>query len=274
MKDRLRRFLNIDRRWLFLLLSVVMIWPIIHPSGIAGRTTQQSVKDFYDFIENLKENDFVILGVDYDPSIKPELQPQAVAALRHLFRRNVRVCILTFISGAPGLIEEIKQTVPQEAGKEYGKDYVVMAYNPNYMAAMTQMSIDFYKAYEKDAAGNTVKGMPVMKGINTYRDMAGVVEITGTGMLDAWVAYVGDKYNVPIIGGTTAISQLGYGPYLQNRQLLGLLGGMRGGSEYETLTGRKDKATSGIDALNLSHMLVIILILTSNIILLVLKEKN
>ena len=104
--------------------------------------------------------------------------------------------------------------------------------------------------------------------------MAGVVEITGTGMLDAWVAYVGDKYSVPIIGGTTAISQLGYGPYLQNRQLRGLLGGMRGGSEYETLIGRKDKATSGIDALNLSHMLVIILILASNIILLVLKEKN
>ena len=103
--------------------------------------------------------------------------------------------------------------------------------------------------------------------------MKGCIEITGTGMLDAWVAYVGDKYQFPLVGGTTAISQLGYGPYLQNKQLRGLLGGMRGASSYESLIQHKGKGTSGLDALNLAHMLVIILILTSNIILLFIKEN-
>lgn len=273
MKDKLRRFLRIDRRWIFLLLTAVMVWPIIHPFGLSGKTSQQSVRDFYDFVENLKPGQAVILGTDYDPSTKPELHPQAVAALRHLFSKDVRVLILTFISGAPGMIEELNQTVPAEYGKEYGKDYVIMPYNPNYMAAMTQMSIDIYKAYDKDAEGNDVRGMPVMAGIKTYKDIAGVIEITGTGMLDAWVAYAGDKYGVPIIGGTTAISQLGFGPYLQNKQIRGLVGGMRGASEYETLISKPGKATSGIDALNMAHLLVILLILSSNLILLVIKEK-
>lgn len=273
MKEKLKKFLRIDRRWIFLLLTIVMFWPIIHPFGLAGKTSQQSVRDFYDFIEKVQPGQMVILGVDYDPSTKPELHPQAIAALRHLMSRDIRVLMLTFISGAPGMMEELRQ-IPSEYGKEYGKDYVIMPYNPNYMAAMTQMSIDINKAYDKDMDGSLVREMPVMQGIKTYKDIAGVVEITGTGMLDAWVAYVGDKYDVPLIGGTTAISQLGFGPYLQNKQIKGLLGGMRGASEYENLIGKPGKATSGIDALNLAHLLVIVLILTSNIIIFATKERN
>ena len=70
MKDKLRRFLRIDRRWIFLLLTAVMVWPIIHPFGLSGKTSQQSVRDFYDFVEKLKPGQAVILGTDYDPSTK------------------------------------------------------------------------------------------------------------------------------------------------------------------------------------------------------------
>ena len=95
--------------------------------------------------------------------------------------------------------------------------------------------------------------------------------VTGTGIMDSWVALVGDKFNVPVAGGVTAISQPGYGPYLQTGQLKGLLGGMKGAAEYEVLLGQPGKGTSGIDALNLGNLLVLVLILTSNIILLVVK---
>ena len=74
-----------------------------------------------------------------------------------------------------------------------------------------------------------------------------------------------------VAGGATAISQPGYGPYLQTNQLKGLIGGMKGAAEYESLIKQPGKGTSGIDALNLAHLLVLILILTSNIILLFVK---
>ena len=98
-----------------------------------------------------------------------------------------------------------------------------------------------------------------------------VADITGTAILDYWVAYVGYKYTVPVAGGVTAISQPGYGPYLQTGQLKGLIGGMKGAAEYESLIKQPGKGTSGIDALNLGHLLVLLLILTSNIILLIIK---
>jgi hypothetical protein len=73
------------------------------------------------------------------------------------------------------------------------------------------------------------------------------------------------------MGGVTAISQVGYGPYLQKKQLKGLIGGMKGAAEYERLISEPGKGTSGIDALNIAHLLVILFIIFSNIVLLILK---
>jgi len=113
--------------------------------------------------------------------------------------------------------------------------------------------------------------LPVMKGIKSYKDMSFAMCITGTALLDAWVAYAGDKYKVPMLGGVTAVSQPGYGPYLQKGQLKGLIGGMKGAADYETLLKKLDRGTKGIDSLNLAHFLVLILIITSNIIILITK---
>ena len=44
------------------------------------------------------------------------------------------------------------------------------------MAAMTQMSIDINKAYDKDMDGSLVREMPVMQGIKTYKDIAGLLK--------------------------------------------------------------------------------------------------
>jgi hypothetical protein len=46
---------------------------------------------------------------------------------------------------------------------------------------------------------------------------------------------------------------------------------MKGAAEFESLVKEPGKGTSGIDALNLAHIMVLLLILTSNIILLVVR---
>jgi hypothetical protein len=46
---------------------------------------------------------------------------------------------------------------------------------------------------------------------------------------------------------------------------------MKGAAEYESLIKQPGKGTSGMDALNMGHLLVLALILTANIILLIIK---
>jgi len=271
VKETLGKFFKIDRRWIFLVLAVVLAVPVIRPLGLPNKSIARDTLNVYNYIEALPAGSFVLLSLDYDPSTRPELHPQAMAVVRHAFRRNLRLAVVTYIAGSTGLIEQIFEAVPGEYGKVYGKDYVIFPYMANPTAVMTQMSTNMYVIYDKDKDGADARSMPVMAGVKSYRDMSLIVCITGTAMLDYWVAYVGDKFRVPVLGGVTAISQPGYGPYLQNKQLKGLIGGMKGAAEYESLIKIPGKGTSGIDALNLAHILVVALILVSNAILLIIK---
>lgn len=271
MKETLQKFFKIDRRWIFLVLAIVLFAPIIKPIGLPNKTISKDVQHSFNYIDKLPEGSFVMFSLDYDPSTRPELHPQAVAAIRHCFSKNLRVGVVTYIPGSTGLIQQIFEKMPKDYSKVYGKDYAIFPYMANPVAVMTQMASDFYGIYDKDHLGNDARKLEVMKGIRSYKDMAVVVNITGTSILDQWVALVADKYNVPLIGGVTAISQPGYGPYLQTGQLRGLIGGMKGAAEYESLIDIPGKGTSGIDSLNLGHLLVLVLILTSNIILLIVK---
>jgi len=252
-------------------LAVVLMGPIIVPIGLPNRTIGKDTQNVYATIDALPAGSFVLFSLDYDPSTRPELHPAAVATIRHAFKKNLRVGVVTYIAGSTGLIEQIFEKIPAEYGKEYGRDYVIYPYMPNAVAVMTQMSSDFYGIYDKDKNGKDARSMPVMKGIKNYKNMSLIICITGTQILDYWVAYVGDKYKVPVLGAVTAISQLGYGPYLQTGQLKGLIGGMKGAAEYESLIHAPGKGTSGIDSLNLAHLLVVGLIIFSNIAILIIK---
>lgn len=271
LKDKLNAILKIDRRWIFLALTLVLFGAIMHPLGLLSKNIARDTQNAYDFMDKIPAGSFILLDLDYDPSTAPELSPQAKAVARHAFRNNLRVGVVTYSAGATGLIEQLFAVVPGEFKKEYGKDYVIFPYQPNAVAVMTQMASDFYGIYDKDKDGKDARSMPVMQGIQNYKNVSLVVCIAGTSITDIWVAYVGDKYNVPFIAGVTAISQPGYGPYLQKKQLRGLLGGMKGAAEYEHLIKTPGKGTSGIDALSLAHVMVAALIIMSNIAMVILK---
>ena len=138
MKDKLRKFLKLDRRWIFLLLTIVMFWPIIKPLGLASGKPASQVEDFYNFVDTLKPGDFVLLGVDYDPSTKPELHPQAVAVLRHLFSRNVRVAMRS-----PWRITSSANTALSSAKTEAG---IIKTINEN-INLIIFLSLIKYKIY-------------------------------------------------------------------------------------------------------------------------------
>jgi len=273
MKNFIEKLLKIDRRVIFLALAILLVFPIVKPLGLPNKNIGTEVKSFYDKIESLPAGSFIMMSLDYDPATRPELHPQAIAIIKHAFRKDLRVCILTLNAGATGLIDEIGERIPKDIAptKKYGTDYVILPYQPNPVSVMTQMGMDMYKIYDKDRDGADLKSMPVMKGIRNVKDMQLGMCITGTSMLDYWIAYTADKYKFPFAGGTTAVSQMGYAPYLQTGQLKGLCGGMKGAADYETLLGAKEKGTSGIDALSLAHIMVITLIVVANAMMIWLK---
>jgi len=271
MKRFLAFLTKMDRRWLFLFLTIVILIPIIKPSNMEMKSISSPVKKAYDFIDTLPENSFVLLSLDFDPGTRPELYPQALALCKHLMKKNLRVALTTFNAGAPGIMTEFKDSILQTfPEKKYGKDIVMFPYRAVFLATVTQLATDVYAQYPDDADGAPLNKMPIMKGIKNYKDMALAIEISGTTLFTSWIYYVGDKYHLPVLGGTTAITQLSYSPYVQTGQLKGLLGGMRGAAEYEAMLHdnyqlETGDATKSLNVLNWPHMLVFLIAVLSNI---------
>src|SRR5678816_4887502 len=88
-----QRLLNLDRRWLFLLVFLGVAIPILFPIGLPVTTTA-STRAAFDFVEALRPGDTVLLSYDYGPSSAPENDPMADGFLRQCFTRKVRVIVI------------------------------------------------------------------------------------------------------------------------------------------------------------------------------------
>ena len=114
MQAFLRRLLALDRRWIFLLVLLSVMTPIIVPIGLPVTTTS-STRSTFEFIEALKPGDIVWLSFDYGPSSAPENDPMAEAFLRQCFLKKVRVIVTALYPlGGLGLANQAVAKVTAE----------------------------------------------------------------------------------------------------------------------------------------------------------------
>ena len=259
------RMLHIDRRLIFLLIGVCTLLPLLYPVGLAIKVSPE-VHGVYDYIEALPEGSIFLLSMDYDPASKPELYPQAVALLRHAFRKNLRVIGMTLWLPGTGLAEQVMTNVAGEMGKVNGKDYVFLGWSPGSGSLIINMGQDLYKAFPTDYYSQPTRELAVLKGIQTLRDVNYVVSLAaGTSGIETWYVYGKDKYKFELGGGCTGVIAPGLYPLLRSGQINGLIGGMRGAAEYEVLIGQKERAVAGMDAQSATHFAIILLVILCNL---------
>jgi hypothetical protein len=274
VKDFARRMIGIDRRIIFLLIAAAVLLPLLRPFGLPIKVSPE-VKAVYDYIEALPERSVFLLSFDFDPSSKPELEPQAVALLRHAFRKNLRVIGMTHWLTGTGLADDIFSRVAAETEKERGKDYVFLGWSPGTGSLVIAMGQDLYKAFPSDYQKNPTRGMPVLAGVRNLRDVNYMISLAaGNPGIEMWYVFGKDKYRFEMAGGSTGVIAPGMYPFLRSGQLNGLIGGLQGAAEYETLIKQKGTATAGMDAQSATHMVIIILVLLCNVFYFVLRGEK
>ncbi len=274
MKEFARRMVGIDRRIIFLLVAAAVLLPLIRPFGLPIKVSPE-VKAVYDYIEVLPERSVFFLSFDFDPSSKPELEPQAVALLRHAFRKNLRVIGMTRWLTGTGLADGVLSKVAAEMGKERHKDYVFLGWSPGGDSLIISMGQDLYKAFPFDYTKTPTKGMPVLDGVQNLRDVNYLVSLAAGGAgIETWYVFGKDKYRFEMAGGSTGVIAPGLYPFLRSGQINGLIGGLQGAAEYETLITQKGTATAGMDAQSAAHFVIIILVLLCNVFYFVLRGEK
>jgi len=271
VRGLLARLSAIDRRYIFLFIAVAVLLPLLFPLNFPLRATAHT-RSVFDIIERIPpEGNPILLSFDYGPATMPECHPMAMALLRHAFARRIRVIGISLYADAAGLGEEAMQDAALEYGREYGSDYVFLGYKPGVTAVMLAIGEDLKRTFPRDFYGKSTAEIPMLAGVQNYAQIPLVVSLTGnnTGMF--WVVYAGARYHATVADGVTAVMAAELYPYLQTRQLSGLIAGLKGAAEYEHLVRQagyvqgSQRASRGMDALSIMHLVIMGFIILGNI---------
>ena len=261
---------KLDRRWLFLVVGVLTLGPLIHPLGLP-LTTSPPVKKFNDAVAAVPDGSIVLMSCDYDPGSKPEVVPMTKTALRQLFDKHCRIVLTCLWPGGSSLVDQTVESVVAEyraRGRApiYGQDYVDLGYKAGNEAVMVLMGKGVANAFPQDERANATASLPMMRDVRDYSSFAMLVNISsGYPGTKEWVQQVNSRFHLPMVSGCTAVSAPEYYPYLQAGQLQGLLGGMAGAAEYEVLVKAPGLATRGMDAQSLAHIFIALMIILGNL---------
>jgi hypothetical protein len=228
------RLSSVDRRILYLLLSLSVALPLILKPRTKVRVSEP-VRQAYEAVDKLPAGSVMMISIDYDPSSAPEVQPMLIALLHHAFRNNVKVIVTGQLPlGLPLAGIALTQVAPLE-NKVYGKDYVNLGYRPGYTALIVGIG-----RYILDYIYVEYKAVPIdsfefLRSVHTYRDIGLLV--------------------------------------VRAHQIRGIIGGLQGASEYEALVEKPGSATLGMPAQSAAHGLIILLLVIGNLGYIVSRRK-
>ena len=267
------KLLSIDRRWIFLVLAVAVVVPVFVDFSVPIHVTSE-VKAVYDFVEAAKPGEIIFLAIDYDPQTMAELHPMTFAIMRQCFNKDVKLIISALSQNGPGMAEQAIGEVARETGAVNGEDYVYLGYKPYFGIVILAMGQDFRIPFPEDYYGTSLDSLPMMNGVRNYDDVRGVINISGGNITEAWISYANGRYQVPVALGVTGVMASDYYPFLQSGQVFGLMGGMKGAAEYETLSDQTGTASEGMRIQTVAHSLIIILIILGNIGYFISRQKG
>jgi hypothetical protein len=273
LMDRLEK---LDRRWIFLLVALSVLFPLIFPLRIPLETSA-STQAFYDQIDKLPPGSLVLMSSDYDPGSKAELYPMTESTIRHVFRKNLRLVVFSLWPAGPPMTELALQRVIAERGgdKKYGLDYVDLGYKDGREAVIVDMGRSIRSAFPLDYHGTPIDSLPMMKDVKNYASFPLFINMSvGYPGTKEYVQYAQSRFNINMICGAGAVSVPEFSAYLQSGQLKGMLSGIAGCAEYEQLLHRPALALTFMDAQSAGHVLIVLMIVVGNVVYFMTRKKK
>jgi hypothetical protein len=270
---------QLDRRWIFLVVLLCVVVPIVLPIGLPVTTTV-STQHAFDFIEALKPGDVVLISFDYGPSSAPENDPMAEAVMRQCAIKKIPfVVIALWRSGGLARANDCVAKIASEfPNLEYGVDYVNLGFKDGADAVMRRMGDDIAGAFPTDVRGTPIHRIPMMARIRNLHQVSAVFT-AATGVIgEYWITQVHAQAGTPVIIGPTAVSAPKYFAFQNAGQVVGMVAGMKGAAEYESLlrgshpelahfygSTHDFTATKGMDVQTVLHAAILGFILIGNV---------
>jgi len=258
---------NIDRRVFYWILFFALMVPFLSPIGFPI-TIAPNTQDLYDGItgDEIDEGEVWIVNFGYGVSAWSECHPSVTACTKLLFREGAKIIFMGIHYDVELTWNKLLDTVSEDfAGKVYGEDYVFLGYITGGESAAAQLASDIRSVYPNDHFGTSLDDIPMMNGVNSVHEIDGVLSSDtgdwGGHFMTQWQAAYGTK--LAEIGiAMNASTDL---PRWIAGNFFGVSVGSRGGAELELLIGELGEATTAMDSISVSHLLMVGAILLANI---------
>lgn len=243
MEQFIAKMLLLDRRWIYLVLALALMVSIILCKPVTTSHIAEPVQNLFDAVHDApagpEQGKIILVGSTFSAGTLAENANQFRALIRHLMLEKKRFAIISVgeTQGARyGL--GITQGIAKQYGYKYGTDWISFGYQLSTLA--------FYKTFIRDVPTavdidglmqQPIAKFPIMKDIHSASDIALLVEVTASSSVFDWIQYVQPA--------TTPHMKIGYActgvmgteayTYLDSKQLVGMMLGLKGATDYETL---------------------------------------
>ena len=260
------KILNLDRRIVWAIFVILLAVPLAYPIGLPLKV-DKITQEYYDVIENLEPGAIVFCVIDLEAGLWGELGAQSITTTQHLFDMEGIYFIesLFYRADAQTVFETMILSEVDQKDKEYGKDWVNLGYIEGKETAMSAVGADFLYP-GKDAYGNELSSLPLLQTVKSVDDVDLVLIIQGSGYNIASIRQFAVPYNKPSIMGTMSMGLPEILSYYDAGIVDGILSGLTGAAQYEFLRHTPGLAIRGMDAISLSHIFLIGLMLVVNIL--------
>ena len=277
--DRTRRrsplewFQALDRRYIYLLFFIFVVgahfvplyWPV---------TPAKHTRDLFNTVEAVPKDKAVVVDSDWWLGIIAESEVQLRALFHHVMRRGLKLVIISWVWGpeaqkfAYDFAADVAKDYP---GYEYGKDWIELsAMNKVGGAELASFARDIHGFVKTDVFGTSLddkEKLPMMANIRTIYDIGLVVSFS-YGFDTNWIGFIQGVYGTPFGVATSAIESSTAYPFIEARQICGMMASAPGAAEYEQLLELpvdRRSARQTVNVLSLAIVYVLFGILLSNL---------
>ncbi len=262
-----QRLDSLDRRWIFAFQMLVFCVAIMRPVGLALDVGTETTKAF-ETIDALPPGSIVWFGMDYQAAAASEIEPTGLAVFRHCMKKDLRVVAGGMWPEGGAMMDRIiKVCGPEFPDKQYGVDYLNLGYRPGGQVWLQQLTDNLPAAVGGvDHFGDSIESYPLAQGLTKIQDVALIFGLTiGTPGTPEYIKVVTDPHKVPMIAALPASSVAVTMPYLGSGQLVSMLASLRGGAEYEKISGNMGSAMTGMDTQSFMNLTIVIFVILGNI---------
>jgi hypothetical protein len=274
---------NVDRRVFYWILFICLTVPFLHPLSLPITITEPT-NAYYVELTKIQPGEAVVLSINSGVSAWGDCLPAMVASTHQVFAQGGKLIVWSIgYSDCDITWNKIKEKLPADfATKTEGVDYVYFGYTTGQETNVALLRDDIRKVYTQDINKTPIDQIPLMKNINGAAQIR-LVMSSDTG--DAQSYYIRQWKNGSVkytgTGTTPLVAELGIAmnksgdmPFFLSGDLFGLVAGSRGAAELEALVKLPGDATVTMDSISVSHVVLVLAIILTNVGMLATRRKK